>query len=91
MGSGKLWLHGLIAAFIGGGASAITSGFVASQLMPDRVNLGAGLFLTLKLIGATFVISGVLSAAAYLKQSPVPNDWDGTDRRGETPPAPPKS
>lgn len=39
---------------------------------PSKFNLGAGLLDTSKMMGACFVINGVLSAMAYLKQSPIP-------------------
>jgi len=88
MGSGKLWLHGLIAAFIGGGAGAVSAGFASAMVAPGQFNLGGGLLGLLKLMGVTFIVSGAIAVAAYLKQSPVPDDWDGKDRRGDLPPAP---
>lgn len=66
------WIYGLLNAFVGGGAGAVTSAFTASVIAPGVFNLGAGLHNTLQLIGATFAINGLLSAFFYLKQSPLP-------------------
>lgn len=60
----RVWLHGLIAAFIGGGANAIA----AAAIAPDEFNLNTGL----RKLGILFLVSGILNAAGYLKQSPVP-------------------
>jgi hypothetical protein len=69
----KLWLHGLAAAFIAGGSTAVTSGISVSVVAPQVFNTGAGLVPLLKVVGVTFVVSGLLAAFAYLKQSPIPN------------------
>lgn len=68
----KNWLHGLVAAFIGGGASAVSAGFSATLVDPKDFNLSSGLAHMSVLMGTTFAVSGVLSAMAYLKQSPLP-------------------
>ena len=81
MGKFKIWVHGLVAAFIGGAASAIGSGFASMVSDPAHFNLGAGLGPTFRLMGSAALISGMITAAAYLKQSPVPPSWDGVDRR----------
>lgn len=58
------WAHGLVAVFIGGVANSIAAVAVA----PESFNLGAQWRQTL-----TFaLISGIISAAAYLKASPLP-------------------
>lgn len=77
------WIKGLAAAFIGGGSSAAASGVTAIGIAPEQFNLAGGLKHTLTLMAANFVVSGVISAFAYLKQSPVPQEWDGQDRRGQ--------
>jgi len=61
--SWKPWLHGLISAFIGGGAN------VVATIVIDPDVLAGGLHKA----GALWVASGVISAALYLKQSPLPN------------------
>lgn len=61
------WLHGLIAAMIGGAANSVCAGIVD----PDSFNLEtwAGFATVLKL----FLVSGFLNAMFYLKNSPVPD------------------
>lgn len=60
----RTWLRGLIGASIGGSANAITLLVVD----PMKFNLADGW----KNLLSAVVISGVVSAALYLKQSPVP-------------------
>ena len=69
-----IWIYGLLAAVIGGGAASVTSAFVASGLAPGQFSLSGGDagWNTLKLMGLTFVVNGIVSAAAFLKQSPLP-------------------
>jgi hypothetical protein len=68
------WVHGLVAAFIGGGSSAVTGGITVSGLAPGQFNFGAQLGAMGKLMFALFVVNGGLSAFAYLKQSPLPTE-----------------
>lgn len=82
------WLYGLASAFIGGGASAITAGVSAIGIDPDHFNLQQGVWHTLELMGAVFIISGALSAFAYLKQSPVPREVWSDERRSQDAPKP---
>lgn len=60
----KIWIEGLLAAAIGGGANAITVNLI------DPVNFSlaahAGKLASVAVVGA------VLSVAAYLKKSPIP-------------------
>ncbi len=67
------WAHGLFAAFIGGGATAATaqSGIALAQTAGVEVHL-----MDLKTLGIVFVSSGIYSAMAYLKQSPLPPEAD---------------
>jgi hypothetical protein len=60
----KAWAHGLVSAFITGSTTAIT----ASIVKPEAFNLGAGFHDLLKLA----VVAGIVGAAAYLKNSPLP-------------------
>lgn len=62
----EVWLKGLISAYISGSATAISTMIVA----PDKFNLQNGLS---RLITVSMV-SGILSAANFLKQSPLPNN-----------------
>ena len=57
------WLYGLLAAFIGSAASA-ASIRLASAILDEPISW--------KLIGMSCLVAGVASAAAYLKQSPLP-------------------
>ena len=67
-----VWLHGLLAAFINGGSSAVVAAFTATMISPETFNAGAGLTNVLKMAGGVFVASGAMGAASYLKQSPLP-------------------
>jgi hypothetical protein len=64
------WLYGLLAAFIGGGASAVASGITVSIKDPEKFSLGSGNFFELLFI--VFMTSGSLSFFAFLKQQPLP-------------------
>ena len=72
------WLHGLGAAFISGGASAVVSGLTTMGFAPNQFNLTSleGFLHLLGLCGANFFISGLLGMNLYLKQSPLPDDGD---------------
>ena len=58
------WLHGLGAAFIGGGANAVT----VMAIDPMKFNLQEGW----KNLVTAFLVSGIVNAAFFLKQSPLP-------------------
>ena len=65
----RAWLYSLIAAFIGGGASALT----ADQGLSLAKRMGADVpVLNLKALGIVFLSSAIYSTALYLKQSPLP-------------------
>ena len=83
--STRMWVHGIIAAFVGGGASAITATFSSAVIAPSQFNLSSsgGIHHVAELVALTFLVNGGLAVALYLKQSPVPPDWDGSDRRGD--------
>lgn len=61
----KKWLHGIGAAFIGGAAA----GGVAFVQDPATFNFSEEGWVKL---GTVCLVSGVIAAFAYLKQSPVP-------------------
>ncbi len=67
------WVKGLISAIIGAAANSITVMIVD----PTNFNLGAGL----PKLGSVAIVSAVVAAAMYLKQSPLPSNGQ---------PAPPK-
>jgi len=64
------WFRGLIAAFIGGGASAVSAGFVVSAKDPQHYALGSSNFF--QVAGSVFLVSGTINAAAFLRQKPIP-------------------
>lgn len=64
------WLYGLLAGFIGGGAGAIAAGVAVTIIDPQNLGPTTSKFWTLILV--VFLSNGVLNAAAYLKQSPLP-------------------
>lgn len=66
------WLRGLAAAFIGGGASAITSGITVSAMDSKDYNLAEGAGKLYALMGVLFTVNGLVSAAMFLRQKPVP-------------------
>jgi hypothetical protein len=65
MNSWKPWLHGLFAVIIGGAASGAAAAFAEPQ---DFNFSHSGLIAFAKVI----VVGGLIPAAAYLKQSPLP-------------------
>ncbi len=71
------WLYGLIAAVISGGSSAVTACFSVNLIAPDKFNLGNQLLNFIELAAVTFVINGMLGAFLYLKQSPIPPEYEG--------------
>jgi hypothetical protein len=69
LSSPRAWLHGLAAAFIGGGATALT----ADQGLALAARMGADVpVLNLKALAIVFLSAGVFNALTYLKQSPLP-------------------
>jgi hypothetical protein len=70
--SWKVWMKGIAAAAISGGANGIVTGFAAIGIDPSHFNLEAGLHHTLAIGGVSAAISAVLGVALYLRQSPLP-------------------
>jgi hypothetical protein len=66
------WSYGLGAAFIGGGAGAVTATVTASLIAPDQFNLSNQLSHFIELASVTFFVNGFLNAMNFLKQSPLP-------------------
>lgn len=71
----KFWLYGLIAAVIGGSASAASNFFV----LPMVVN-GISMHALLVATGWNAFAAALIALFAYLKNHPLP-DWNGTERR----------
>lgn len=66
------WLYGLVSGFVGGGAASVGSGFAGIMTDPEHFSPANGLHHLFVLMGTTFLISGVLTAIAYLSKSPLP-------------------
>lgn len=67
-----VWVTGLIAAFLAGGAAAASAGISGIVIAPDKFNLSDGLTSTLKMVGVSFVISGLFGFFQRLQKSPLP-------------------
>jgi uncharacterized membrane protein len=77
-----VWLYGLVAAVLGGGSTAVVSGFGNMVYDPATYNIHAGLKHLLAMVLVTFIVSAVINFFIYLAKHPLPA-WDGvTDRRG---------
>jgi hypothetical protein len=70
----EVWAKGMGAAAIAGAANGVITGFAAVGIDPGHFNLQAGLKSTLSIAGASALMSGIIGVAAYLKQSPLPDD-----------------
>jgi hypothetical protein len=66
-----LWIYGLISAFVGGGATALSGGTAVALIDPGKFNIQhpQPLFLAM---ASMFVASGLPSFFAYLRQHPLP-------------------
>lgn len=65
------WLRGVISAFVGGGAGAVTSGIAVSMGDPQQYNMGTQKFYVL--VVSVFLASGVLNMMAFLRNKPIPD------------------
>jgi hypothetical protein len=66
------WVHGIVAAFIGGVAGALDSGLALLLIAPETFNLNTGLRKTLLTLTVFGLLSGAKLAFAYLKTAPTP-------------------
>lgn len=64
------WLYGLFAAFIGGGAGAVSGGVAVNLVDPKDFNIHTTAFYHVVL--TAFVCQGLMSAMLYLHQKPLP-------------------
>ena len=80
----ETWLKGIAAAGIAGGANGVITGFAAVGIDPQHFNLRAGLHSTLAIAAVSAMMSAIIGVAAYLKQSPLPNEprLEGREDRG---------
>jgi hypothetical protein len=70
----ELWLKGMLAAAIAGAANGIITGFAAVGIDPAHFNLQSGFRNTLAIASVSAGMSGIIAVAAYLKQSPLPDE-----------------
>ena len=70
----EIWLRGLLAAAVSGGAGGVLTGFAAVGIDPQHFNLQTGMGATLRIAAAAALINAVIGVAAYLQKSPLPND-----------------
>lgn len=70
----EIWLKGLLAAAISGGAGGVLTGFAAVGIDPQHFNLQAGIGATLRIAAAAALINAVIGVAAYLQKSPLPTE-----------------
>jgi hypothetical protein len=69
----EIWLRGIIAAAISGGAGGVLTGFAAVGIDPQHFNLQSGIGATLRIGAAAALINAVIGVAAYLQKSPLPD------------------
>ena len=70
----EIWLRGIIAAAVSGGAGGILTGFAAVGIDPQHFNLQSGLGETMRIGAAAALINSVIGVAAYLQKSPLPDN-----------------
>jgi len=68
----KVWLHGLVAAVISGGAGGVVNSLAAVGIRPDAFNFNNSFKSTAELAGVSFLFCAFLGLAFFLKQSPLP-------------------
>lgn len=86
MGFGHLdwsdWIRGIFAAFIGGGATAVSGAFALALNDPKDFNTQTGMFWNT--IITMFLISGVINLMMFLRTKPVPEYKTVTTTTTET-------
>jgi hypothetical protein len=70
----EIWLKGIVAAAISGGAGGVLTGLAAVGIDPQHFNLQTGMAATLRIAAAAALINAVIGVAAYLQKSPLPSD-----------------
>lgn len=68
----NLWLKGIAAAAVSGGAGGVLTGLAAVGIDPQHFNLQAGIGSTMRMAAAAAIINAVIGVAAYLQKSPLP-------------------
>ena len=72
----EIWLKGVVAAAVSGGAGGILTGFAAVGIDPQHFNPQAGMRETLRMAAAAALINSIIGVAAYLQKSPMPANSD---------------
>ncbi len=75
-----VWLKGVLAAGISGGANGVVTGFAAIGIDPNHFNLAAGFNHTLQIAGVSAAMSAMLGVALFLRQSPLPANGNSIER-----------
>ena len=70
----QIWLMGVLAAGISGGANGVMTGFTAMGIDSEHFNMHGELHNTLMIAGVSAMMSTIIGVAAYLKQSPLPKE-----------------
>jgi hypothetical protein len=70
----EVWLRGLVAAAISGGAGGVLTGLAAVGIDPQHFNLQTGMSATMRIGAAAALINSVIGVAAYLQKSPLPDE-----------------
>lgn len=68
----KVWLKGMLVAFIGGAMSSVANAAGAMTFDAGHFNLTTGLTNLAGLVAMNLLIGGVIGVSAYLRQSPLP-------------------
>lgn len=68
----EIWIRGIFAAGVSGGANGVVTGFAAIGVDPNHFNFADGFHHTLAIGGVSAAISSILGVALYLRQSPLP-------------------
>jgi hypothetical protein len=72
----EIWVKGVVAAAISGGAGGVLTGLAAVGIDPQHFNLQTGMGATLHIGAAAALINAVIGVAAYLQKSPLPDsNW----------------
>lgn len=69
----RQWLRSLVAAIVGGGSSAVSSGIATIVIAPEKFSPTTQLKSFSELIATTFLIGAASHLFAFLQKSPVPD------------------
>jgi len=75
------WTAGIVGSIISGGAGALSGGMGSMIVDPKDFNIHEGLHKVLQLAAITALMPAVVSLAKYLNLHPIPDGWDGQERR----------